>query len=189
MTTDQAALEQRLAALEAKLTELEDDREIRQLLSRYGFNADLGRSEEWVDLWTDDGAFEVAIPRAWDAGIGDQETIDRQEAASEGEDQVVRHAGREALHTFIHDPDSHKAIEGRSLHIMDNNLVTQVEGDRATAESYNVTLVRRGSQMTLFNASINRWTLAKVDGAWRIEECVRRRPGAPGFDSVLVTTS
>lgn len=186
--SDQANLEGRLAALESKVQVLEDDREIRELLSRYGFNADLGRSAEWVDLWTDDGAFEVAIPRAWEAGIGDQETIDRQDAASTGEDLVVRHEGREALDRFIRDPDSHKAIEGRSLHIMDNNLVTSVDGDVATAESYNITLVRRGSQMTLFNASINRWTLARVDGAWRIEECTRRRPGAPGFDSVLTTS-
>src|SRR5271156_1355869 len=109
--SDQPTLESRLASLEAKLQELEDDRKIRELLSRYGFNADLGRSAEWVGLWTDDGAFEVAIPRAWDAGIGDQETIDRQDAASTGKDQVVRHEGREALDRFIRDPESHKAIE------------------------------------------------------------------------------
>lgn len=187
--SDQSALESRLATLEAKLQELEDDREIRELLSRYGFNADLGRSEEWVGLWTENGAFEVAIPRAWDAGIGDQETIDRTEAESSGEDQVIRSDGHEALRRFILDPDSHKAIEGRSLHIMDGNLVTSIAGDVATAESYNITLVRRGAQMTLLNGSINRWTLARVDGVWRIEECVRRRPGAPGFDSVLVTPS
>jgi hypothetical protein len=186
--TDQNTLEQRVAVLESRVRELEDDREIRQLLSRYGFNADQGRSEEWVDLFTENGALEVALPRAWSAGVGDSAAAGPDHESSEN-DTVVRHEGSEALRSFILDPDLHKAIEGMSLHILDHNLLTTIDGDAATAESYNVTLVRRGSQMTLFNASINRWTLARVHGAWKIEECRRRRPGAPGFESVLVTKS
>jgi hypothetical protein len=70
---------------------------------------------------------------------------------------------------------------------MDSNLVTRISGDVATAESYNLTLVRKGAETSLFNASINRWTLVRVAGRWLIKECFRRRPGAPGYDRVLVT--
>jgi hypothetical protein len=177
----------RIEHLEARVRELEDDRVIRELLARYGFNADQGRSDAYVNLFTADGALDVALDKTWVRGIED---LDVQRGAPDSgspEDVVVRHQGHEALRRFILDPASHKAIEGMSLHLMDNNLVTRISGDSATAESYNVTLVRQGSQMVIFNASINRWTLAKVDGRWMIEECVRRRPGAPGFDRVLVT--
>lgn len=165
--------EARLAALEARVNHLEDDHAIRELLARYGYNADQGHSEAWVDLFTTDGAFDVAALQYVD---GD---------ASRQTDVIMRHEGRDALRDFITDPLSHKAIEGRSLHIMDCNLRTRISGRTATAESYNLTIVREGADMLLFNASINRWTLRKVDGQWRIEECMRRRPAAPGFDRVL----
>jgi hypothetical protein len=179
-------IDQRVASMETRLQELEDDREIRELLARYGYNADLGRSDAYVRLFAEDGALDVANDRTWMQGLDAVEMGGAGEDL-EPDDVVVRHQGHEALRRFIDDATNHKVIEGRSLHLMDQNLVTRIQGDAATAESYNMTLVRKGSQIVLFNASINRWTLARIEGRWRIRECLRRRPGAPGFARVLVT--
>jgi hypothetical protein len=173
-TRSSSDTDQRIAALEKRVRELEDDRAIRELLARYGYNADLGCSDAWVDLFTPDGAFDVAALKYADGH------------ASLRADVIVRHEGHDALRAFILDPSSHKAIECRSLHVMDCNLRTRIAGNTATAESYNLTLVREGARTILFNASINRWTLRKMDGRWRVEECMRRRPAAPGFDRVLL---
>jgi hypothetical protein len=70
---------------------------------------------------------------------------------------------------------------------MGNNLTTRIDNDSATAESYNLTLIRRGGEFVLYNAALNRWTLKKIDGKWRIKECKRRRPGTKEFNKIHVT--
>lgn len=44
----------RIDELEKRLKDLEDERELRELLTRYSFNADLARNQEYVDLYTYD---------------------------------------------------------------------------------------------------------------------------------------
>lgn len=188
-----SSLDERIEALESQVAELDDERQIRGLLSRYGYLADHGHGDEWVSLFDPHGSLEYAVDPAWVNGLGDvvetEEINPAAPGANGGQDVILHFKGHAALRSFIHDPRAHKAIEGMCLHIMDSNVLVQVEGERATAESYNLTLVRRDSRMTLLNASANRWTLTKASGAWLIEECVRRRPGAPGFDSVQPTRS
>ena len=174
-------LESRIHELESRLQELEDDKAIRELLARYGYNADQGRSEAYVNLYTEDGALELSQgPGRLDHGLGPSNPAPDREV-------VVRHQGHEELRRFITDPKGHKVIEGNCLHFMGNNLSTRIEGDNAIAESYNMTLVRRGPEFILYNAAINRWTLSKIDGRWRIKECKRRRPGTEEFGNIHVT--
>lgn len=149
----------RVAALEARLQELEDDRAIRQLLARYGFHADLGRSDAYVELYTEDGAIDSGASRRWE--------------------------GRDDLRQFITNPQGHKSIEGRCLHLQGNNLVTHIQGDAAVAESYSVVLVREDDGLRLFACNVNRWTLRKVEGHWKIRERLIRSPGTGGFTEVL----
>jgi hypothetical protein len=73
------------------------------------------------------------------------------------------------------------------LHVMGNNLTTRIDGDQATAESYNLALRRQGSAFFIMNAAANRWTLQKIDGRWKIEEWMLRSPGAQDFNKVHVT--
>lgn len=181
-----AELMQRVRQLEERLRTLEDDKAIRELLARYGFNADQGRSDDFVALFETDGALEVTLSKARAQGASIAEG-DALASAGDvpGEDVVVRHEGHAALGAFIRDPKGHKAIEGMSLHLMGNNLVTRIDGDTATAESYNLTIVRRGAQFHVIGAAVNIWHLVKIDGAWRIKENRRRRPGTPGYQSIL----
>ena len=58
----------RLAALERRVRELEDEREIRNLLGWYAYYADGRHDEEWVDLWTEDGVYDLSIGR-WSARL------------------------------------------------------------------------------------------------------------------------
>src|SRR5690606_13414251 len=51
--------EQRLAALEARLRLLEDEREIQRLVAAYGPLVDGGRAEGVAALWTEDGVYDV----------------------------------------------------------------------------------------------------------------------------------
>jgi len=47
--------------LESRVRVCEDEREIRELLSRYGYNADCCRDEEYVALWTDDASYDLSL--------------------------------------------------------------------------------------------------------------------------------
>jgi hypothetical protein len=172
-------LEERIRLLEGRLEELEDDRAIRELLARYGFNADQGRTEAYVDMYTEDGALDLS------RGPGQLQKEPGSVAKDEPQhEELVRFEGHDALHGFITDPEGHKRLEGACLHFMGNNLKTRIDGDQAVAESYNLTLLRRGTEFVLFNAAVNRWTLRKVDGEWKIKECKRRRPGTAEFGNI-----
>jgi SnoaL-like domain len=151
-----------MAALEGRIRELEDDRAIRQLLARYGFSADMEWDEVYVDLFTDDGAIDGAI-------VG---TAGRLE-------------GRADIEETINKSRDHGWIEGRSMHVQGNNLTTHIEGENAVAESYSFAFVREEGGMQLFTCNANRWTLKKIDGAWRIRERLIRSPGTDEYLNVL----
>jgi hypothetical protein len=172
-------LEDRIRILEDRLQQLEDDRAIRELLASYGFNADQGRAEAYVDMYTEDGALDLSRGAPWAQKEGGSVPDEERE-----DEVVIRFEGQEALRGFITDPDGHKRLEGRCLHFMGNNLKTRINGEQAVAESYNLTLLRRENEFVLFNAAVNRWTLRKVDGQWRIKECKRRRPGTAEFGDI-----
>lgn len=50
----------RLAAIEARLRQLEDVEDIRAHISVYGFNADLGRVSASLDGWAEDGVLDLS---------------------------------------------------------------------------------------------------------------------------------
>ena len=52
-------MERRIQQLEARMTEAEDERAIRELLSRYGYTADVKKDKEYVDLYTEDGVMNL----------------------------------------------------------------------------------------------------------------------------------
>jgi ketosteroid isomerase-like protein len=154
-TQDTAELWAKIRELEARLQQVEEDRAIRELLARYGFNADRGRSEAYVSLYTEDGVIDTSDTRRWE--------------------------GHAELMDFITDPQGHAGMVGRCMHVQGNNLVTHIDGDTASAEAYSVVLMREedGYQVLICNA--NRWTLEKANGTWQIRERFIRNPGSDGF--------
>src|SRR6185369_1323602 len=114
---DAMDLEARIAALEGRVRYLEDQEKIRECLAEYGFNADLGRSDNYVAGWTPDGVYDL-----------DRMYLD----------------GEADLRNMIASPDGfHKTqVENRSQHTV-LNLYIRIEGDSAWAEGYSVVFVRQ----------------------------------------------
>ena len=162
-------MEDRLAMLEARLRELEDEREIRELLARYGYYADAPLDEEYFALFTDDCVMDVS------AGRGDDPY------------EVVRWEGLAAMREFLsvrtaaHD----NGFYGRSMHVQGNNLSIKVTGDDAVANGYSFIFHQDGPTLKLLSASINEWAFRREAGRWRIQMRKRRMPGAPDAAEVL----
>ena len=156
MSTD--GLGDRIEQLEAQVRRLEEERDLRELLARYSFTADLFRGQPWVDLWTDDGVYELSA-----------------EERADGHPQ--RYAGRDELMALITGPGM--PPPGRSQHHTQGPLVFRIDGDRAVAEGYSVTYVNRPSGNEVWNMGFSRWTFRRVDGVWKIERRQRREIGSP----------
>jgi hypothetical protein len=164
--------EEELNEIKTRLRALEDERAIHQLISRYGHYIDLGYEDSWVGQFTDDGAHDlVTIVRNGVGYIGNK-----------------RFQGHAELYENIRDPAAHKAMEGRSLHVQDMNLMVSVDGDRAQAESYSMTLLREGDETVVRSAGMIRWTLRRISGRWYIAEKRRRPPGDPDLYAGIQAT-
>jgi catechol 2,3-dioxygenase-like lactoylglutathione lyase family enzyme len=144
-----------------QLDELSARAEIADLLARYGFYADGGDFEAWLDLFCDDAYMDVP------------------DYASGGEAGTVR-LSRGELRASIFDAPAVQAMRGRMQHHMDGPRTVVVEGDEAQVDSYT-TLVslpdpaRGGGPAASLSAAYNRWYLRREHGTWKIAGCVRRR--------------
>lgn len=165
-------IEQRLAALEERVRELEDEREIRELLSRYGYYADACLDDEYLALFTEDGAMDVS------------------QGGTDDPYSVLRWQGQEAMRKFLTDRTAAhgNGFAGRSMHLQGNNLTVTVRGDTAVAAGYSFIFHQDGPQLKLLSASTNSWKLTKTGGVWRIAERKRRMLGAPDTADVLTST-
>jgi hypothetical protein len=155
----------RIEALEARMRQLEDELQIRDLLGLYGLYADVGDHDAFVDQFTADGAIEIHG--------GDH-------SGTYG--AVEEWRGTAALHEFISDPRVHMQIEGRCMHIPTANLRTSIHGDEATAESCSLVIVAEDGKKVLYEAGFTRWNLRREGDRWRIHRRVRYGIGTPGFE-------
>lgn len=165
-------IEDRLAALEKRVVELEDERAIRELLSRYGYYADACLDDEYLALFTEDGAMDVS------------------QGGKEDPYAVLRWQGQEAMRKFLTDRTAAhgNGFAGRSMHLQGNNLTVTVRGDTAVAAGYSFIFHQDGPQLKLLSASTNEWHLVKSGGVWKFTLRRRRMLGAPDTADVLTST-
>jgi ketosteroid isomerase-like protein len=144
-------LQDTITALEARLRLVEDKEKIKEVLARYGYNADLGRSEEYVDVWTDDGLYDLG---------------------------AVKYAGKAQIREMITSPTGmHKTqIENRSLHTV-CNLHIGVEGDTAWAEGYSIVFVKGEGGVKPLTAGYNHWDFVRAGDGWLMTRRLRRDVG------------
>jgi len=147
--------------LRRRMAQLEDEREIRYLLGRYGHYVDLGYQDAWVDQWSDHGAYDLV-------------TVKRDGV---GYDGAMRFEGKDQLRSLVQDPAARKLAEGGSLHIQDVNLVVRIDGDDACGHSYSITMVRNGKGVQIYSAAMVRWRFQRIEGRWRIAEKIQREVG------------
>ena len=165
-----ATISELLEAMEERLTLLEDEKAIRELLARYGFYADAGLDDDYLALFADDCVMDVS------AGKHPEPY------------RVLRWEGIDALQDFltVRTSEQQDGFVGRSMHAHGNNLTVRVESDTAVAHSYSLILHQANpTTVKLLGASINQWCLAKRDGKWKIKERKRRMLGAPDTADIL----
>lgn len=162
----------RLAALEARLQALEDEKEIRELMSRYGYFADAPLDDEYFALFTEDCVMDVSS------------------GASDDPYSVVRWEGRETLKRFMAErlAQHDNGFYGHSMHVQGNNLAVTVDGDTARASGYSFIFHQDGTTLRLLSASLNAWQFRRVDGRWLIHERKRRMAGSPDLPDLVRVT-
>ena len=149
-----------LEALEKRVQLLEDQEKIRECLARYGFTADLGRSQAYVDNYTDDGVIDLSPTMKY-----------------VGKDQL--------LYDFITDPKSHKKIENRSLHTSVNFFI-RVNGTKAWAEGYSIVFTREGAGYAVFTCGYNHWDFEKKGDRWYLKYRYRRPVGGDEWGGKVI---
>ena len=145
MTTEASEL----AGLLEPLRELLEERAILQTLYRYGHTIDYGLEAEWVDLFTEDGV--------WDVRPVNDESRPR-----------LRVSGRAELERFI--ATHTRAPETYHKHFLVEPLI-RIDGNEATVESYYARIDERedGPYFRSFGRYRDRM-VKSADGRWRFRE-------------------
>lgn len=132
-------VESRVAALEARLRALEDEREIVRLILSYAPLVDSGRAPEVAALWDEDGVYDV--------------------------DEILMRSPAE-IEAMVGSANHRRWIEGGCAHFAGPPHVT-VDGDDATAVGYTLMIVNSPDGFVLRRATANRWTLRRTPSGWR----------------------
>lgn len=137
-----------LAALKARVQQLEDHRDITQLVSQYGPSVDSGTADETVSLWTPEGTFAV---------VGGEHTFTMK--GSEDIAGMVNGAGHQGL------------IMNGCAHVLTVPHV-KVNGDTATGRSYalNIRWDPANDGFRVARVSANRWNWVRTDKGWKVVE-------------------
>jgi len=143
-------LARQVAALAAKVAELEAERAILSTLYRYGHSIDYGREADWVDCFAEAGVFDVRPPPPAAKGLLCE--------------------GREALATFVAGHTRAPAVWHK--HLLIEPQIT-VAGDLKSAQvrSYFAMLDEDGPSPSIrcFGRYLDRLILCP-DGVWRFLE-------------------
>lgn len=142
-----ATVEERLAALEARLLAAEDQLAIIRLLTSYGPLLDSGEATAAANLWEKGGSY--------DFGGGKMVTApDEMIEMFEGEG--YRHL-----------------IKCGVAHLTATPRIT-VNGDTAEAVAFSFVVVRDASRWLLWRAAVNHWSLVRTPVGWKIRERYNR---------------
>jgi hypothetical protein len=132
-----------MAALSARVADLEDRLEVAQLLARYGPGVDNGAGDKPADLWTEDGLFDVPPMASW--------------------------TGREEIADMFNGEGHQNLIRNGVAHVLSPPRVV-MEGDEATA--WNHALHLRWDPVSdrfwIFRTSANKWLFRRTLEGWRI---------------------
>lgn len=152
-----------LTELKAKVQELQDKEEIRDVLTRYAFNADLNRTENYLRLYTEDGSFVTD-------GLGGM-------VVAKGKDNIKK----EILHSA-----THQSITNNSQHLQLDYLVT-VDGDAASATGYHLITVKWVGGFGIFRCAFRTFRFQRVDRRWLINEVISVALGKPECQNLVST--
>jgi len=154
-----------LAALEARLRRLEDERDIARLIASYGPLVDTADADGTAALWATDGRYEV---EGWAM------------------------AGRADVHAMV-SSTSHRALVATGCSHFLGPAVVTVDADAAVAVCESLVLVRRetpddgSGEYMVWRATANHFELARIDGQWQItRRSSRLLNGDPAAHRLLI---
>ena len=140
-------LERRLAVLEERLGQLEDERAVTRLIAAYGPLVDSGDAEQVAALWATDGVYDV--------------------------DELLM-TGQAAIGAMVDSAKHQRWIAGGCAHVLGPPHVT-VTGDAATAVCYSLMVVcQPGGGFSLRRATANLWRFRRGADGWRATERTSR---------------
>jgi SnoaL-like domain len=151
------------ALLLIRLRRLEDERDIRVALDRYGHSIDYGLESAWVDCFTADGVYDLRL-RVPVAGL--QSTFPFAEVDPGG----LRFTGARALASFVA-VHSRPPVAYHKHIVVDQVIVLDGDPDRARATSYflRVDDLAGRREIVAFGRYIDRLVRC-ADSRWRFEE-------------------
>ena len=144
-------VEERLAALEARVRAAEDHLAILNLLNSYGPMVDSGSAEPAAQLWIEGGGYNF----------------------SGGTSQGTRLEAPDRL-VAMYRGDGHMGLVKNGVSHLTATPVIKVDGDEATALGYTFVILREDERWFVFRAAINEWKLVRTAGGWRIAERFNR---------------
>jgi hypothetical protein len=140
-------LRRTVAALEARVSLLEDHLEITQLVAQYGPSVDSGSAEATAALWTEDGTFDAVA--------------------------AIEMRGREQIAGMVRSDGHQNLILNGCGHVLTVPHVV-VQGDQAEGRSYalNIRWDAEADRFWVARVSANSWRWVRTDDGWRIAERV-----------------
>jgi ketosteroid isomerase-like protein len=152
-------LEDRVAALEGRVRQLEDALAIMRLINSWGPAVDTGSSQAAANLWDADAVLDSDLSR-----------LEGPAAVS----AMVDSQGQRAL------------IDQGCAHVQSAPVIT-VEGDRATAIAYSQVFLHAEQGHDVWRVSANRWECRRTPDGWRVTKRVNRVvDGTPDSRALLV---
>lgn len=147
--------EDRLAALEARLGRLEDERDIARAMASYGPLVDSGEADGVAALWAPDGVYDI--------------------------DELFL-AGREQIREMVRSPAHQGWIRQGCAHVVGPPHIT-VEGDEAIAVCHSLMVVNEAGRYIVRRATANHWRLRRTESGWQVVTRTNRildgRPDSP----------
>lgn len=130
----------RLAALEQRVMQLEDERAILDLITRYGLAVDSGDVDATAALYALDCLIDI--------------------------DGVNVMTGREEARQTVLSP-THQALLPNCAHVM-GPFSVRVDEDRAVATGYATVFLKVDGVSRVWRQSFGRWELERREGRWQV---------------------
>jgi len=150
-------------SLEARITRIEAELAIRNVIARYGLAADCGDVAAALTCHTEDAIYVVSNPRAGRSGkTGDLEL-----------------KGHQAIADMLNS-DMHQSLLPDCAHTV-GPLVVEVENNTASVTGYS----RVYHEQKLMRIAVNHWTMQKKGSAWKIARRESRVMGEDAAQTLL----
>ncbi|MFE7522904.1 nuclear transport factor 2 family protein [Streptomyces halstedii] len=132
--------EDRIAALEARIGLLEDERAVARAMASYGPLVDGGDAEAVAALWAPAGVYDI--------------------------DEIFL-AGRERIHEMVASPAHQGWIRQGCAHVVGPPHIT-VDGDEAVAVCHSLMVVHEEGRYVVRRATANHWRLRRTPSGWQV---------------------